>query len=95
MTKPSSLRILAAAERDLSEAFAWYEARQPGLGFEFMRAVDARIHSIQRAPEMCGFIERHYRCAIVRRFPYVILRRFPHIARPSETADSPAVKPAE
>jgi len=69
----NSLRILAAAERDLAEAFGWYEARQPGLGLEFLRAVDARIRSIQRNPEMCGFIEEEYRCAMVRRFPYMIL----------------------
>jgi plasmid stabilization system protein ParE len=69
----NSLLILSAAERDISEAFAWYEDRQSGLGFEFLRAVDARIRFIQRAPEMCGFIERQYRSVIVRRFPYMIL----------------------
>jgi plasmid stabilization system protein ParE len=68
----TKLLILAAAETDIDEAFAWYEERQTGLGFEFMRAVDARIRSIQRNPEMCGFAERHYRRALVRRFPYAI-----------------------
>jgi plasmid stabilization system protein ParE len=76
MADPSSLRILSAAEREVAEAFAWYEARQPGLGFEFMRAVDARVYSIRRSPEMCGFIQRPYRCAIVRRFPYMIVYRY-------------------
>lgn len=69
----ASLLILSAAERDISEAFAWYESHQSGLGFEFVRAVDARICSIQRAPEACGFVEHPYRSAIVRRFPYTIL----------------------
>ncbi len=69
----AKLLILAAAEADIDEAFAWYEQRQTGLGFEFMRAVNARIRSIQRNPEMCGFVERHYRQALVRRFPYAIL----------------------
>lgn len=69
----NSLLILAAAERDISEAFAWYENRQSGLGFDFLRAVDARIHSVGRTPELCGFIENPYRSAIVRRFPYVVL----------------------
>lgn len=67
------LLILAAAERDVAEAYAWYESRQSGLGSEFLRAVDARIRSIERAPESCGFVERHYRIAIVRRFPYMVL----------------------
>ena len=69
----NNLRILTAAERDVSEAFAWYENRQSGLGFEFFRAVDARLHSIQRNPEMSGFVDPPYRMASVRRFPYVIL----------------------
>ncbi len=67
------LLILAAAERDIAEAFSWYESRQLGLGFEFLRAVDTRIQSIARAPEMCGFVEGRYRCGLVRRFPYVVL----------------------
>lgn len=69
----AKLLILAAAEADIDEAFEWYEQRQTGLGFEFMRAVDARIRSIQRNPDMCGFVERHYRRALVRRFPFAIL----------------------
>jgi plasmid stabilization system protein ParE len=69
----NSLLILSAAERDLSEAFAWYENHQSGLGLDFLRAVDARVCSIEHTPEICGFIERHYRSAMVRRFPYMIL----------------------
>lgn len=69
----AKLVILDAAEADVDETFAWYERRQTGLGFEFLRAVDARIRSIQRNPEMCGFVERHYRRAMVRRFPFAIL----------------------
>jgi len=69
----AKLLILDAAEADIEETLAWYEQRQTGLGFEFMRAVDARIRSIQGNPEMCGFVERHYRRAFVRRFPFAIL----------------------
>jgi plasmid stabilization system protein ParE len=69
----AELVILDAAEADIDETLAWYEQRQTGLGFEFLRAVDARIRSIQRNPEMCGFVERHYRRALVRRFPFAIL----------------------
>jgi hypothetical protein len=37
----AKLVILEAAEADIDETLAWYEQRQTGLGFEFMRAVDA------------------------------------------------------
>jgi plasmid stabilization system protein ParE len=72
----AKLLILAAAEHDVDEAFEWYERRQTGLGYEFLRALDARLHFIQRNPEMCGFAERHYRRALIRRFPYAVLYTF-------------------
>ena len=72
----AELLLLAAAEQDLELAFAWYELRQPGLGREFLRSVESRLRSIQRSPEHCGYAERDFRRAIVRRFPYAIFYRF-------------------
>jgi plasmid stabilization system protein ParE len=40
------------ARFDVAEAYEWYEQRDPGLGAEFMRAVDSCVHQIQRHPEM-------------------------------------------
>lgn len=34
------LIIRPEAEADLSEAFEWYETRVPGLGLEFVRAIE-------------------------------------------------------
>jgi hypothetical protein len=42
----SSLIILAEAEQDTAQAYAWYEEQEPGLGEEFLRCVDACIHLI-------------------------------------------------
>jgi len=33
--------IAPEAEQDISEAYAWYESRQVGLGEEFLNCVDA------------------------------------------------------
>lgn len=68
-----SLRILLAAERDITEACAWYENRKAELGSEFLQAVDTRLRSIQHAPETCPIVTGHYRRALVGRFPYSIL----------------------
>lgn len=38
------------AELDLAEAYAWYEARRPGLGDEFLGCVEAGIEAIRRTP---------------------------------------------
>ena len=44
------LNIRPEAETELAEAFDWYEARAPGLGFEFIRSVDSIFNSITRNP---------------------------------------------
>lgn len=61
------------AQRDLAEAYKWYEERDAGLGAEFMRAVDSCNHQIQRHPEMYPAVHKEVRQALTRRFPYSIL----------------------
>ncbi|PZR71984.1 MAG: addiction module toxin RelE [Chthoniobacterales bacterium] len=60
------------AERDLTEAYEWYEERDKGLGSEFIRAVDTCASQIQRHPEMYPVAYRDVRQAVTRRFPYSI-----------------------
>jgi plasmid stabilization system protein ParE len=45
------LVVRDAAEQDISEAARWYEERSPGLGSEFLRAVDVTLAEIARMPE--------------------------------------------
>ena len=66
------LILLPRAEEDIAEAYAWYQERQPGLGEEFLRCVDARLLSIQRNPEMYALAHESYRRALLRRFPYAV-----------------------
>lgn len=60
------------ARFDVSEAYEWYDQRDPGLGAEFMRAVDSCVHQIQRHPEMYPVVHKNVRQALARRFPYSI-----------------------
>lgn len=60
------------AEQDISDAYAWYEGRSPGLGEEFLRAVDACISAIARSPKAHQIVYQSYRRGVVRRFPYVV-----------------------
>jgi len=62
----------SAAEFELREAYHWYEEREPGLGTEFMRSIDASIQLIRRHPEIFPVAHRNIRQALVRRFPYSI-----------------------
>src|SRR6266571_3608603 len=38
--------------RDLSGGYAWYEGQRPGLGEEFLAAVDASLDTIEHFPEI-------------------------------------------
>jgi hypothetical protein len=47
-----ALIIRPDTERDLAEAYGWYEARVPGLDSDFLLSIDAALSSIQRTPKM-------------------------------------------
>lgn len=68
----AKLVIAPEAERDLVQAYAWYEDRRDGLGEEFLGCVDACIQAICRTPEMYPPIHDSYRRGLVRRFPYAV-----------------------
>jgi hypothetical protein len=40
------------AEQDVIAAYSWYEAREPGLGEEFLRCVEACVQTVQRHPQL-------------------------------------------
>jgi plasmid stabilization system protein ParE len=65
----AKLIIAEEAEADLDEAFAWYERQRPGLGEDYLRCVDACLQSIRRNPKSHPVVFKHYRRALVRRYP--------------------------
>jgi plasmid stabilization system protein ParE len=72
----AELDIVAEAEQDISQAYAWYEEQRVGLGEDFLGCVDACVHAICRGPEIHSVIHENYRRALVRRFPYAVLYEF-------------------
>ncbi len=70
------LIIRSCAERDLIEAFQYYEAVAPRLGAAFVQRVDEAIATIVLAP--AGFRKRHgeFRLLVVNRFPYGVFYIF-------------------
>ena len=67
------LRFRPEARFDILEARSWYEERVPGLGDEFVRAIDASVAGILRFPEAYPEVHRDVRKAVLRRFPYSLL----------------------
>ena len=60
------------AEKDLDEAYAWYERQRASLGEEFLSSVDACLHHICRTPTAQPIVFENFRRALVRRFPYAV-----------------------
>jgi plasmid stabilization system protein ParE len=67
---PVELILAPEAEEDISSAYGWYEDRRPGLGEDFLSAVDACLEAIRRQPEMHAVVIESYRRALLRRFPF-------------------------
>lgn len=69
---PVDLILAPEAERDLDEAYGWYESQRAGLGEEFLSCVEATLARVRRGPEAYQVVFECYRRALVRRFPYAV-----------------------
>lgn len=47
------LTVRRSAERELTSAARWYEGKQPGLGGEYLDAIEAAFRALREAPEAC------------------------------------------
>jgi plasmid stabilization system protein ParE len=65
-------RFTSEAEEDIQQAHDWYDQRRPGLGLEFLAALEGTIESLVRMPEMCPVTHDGCRRALLRRFPYSV-----------------------
>jgi plasmid stabilization system protein ParE len=72
MKQPWRLLIRPEAEFDLAASYRWYEDKDAGLGEEFLRAVEASLHGIQKDPKTHQKIHKEIRRALTKRFPYGI-----------------------
>jgi len=62
--------IRPEAESDMITAYNWYERCRPGLGEDFLLAVEATLASIERYPEAFSTVHKEIRRTLLRRFPY-------------------------
>ncbi|MCL5098874.1 MAG: type II toxin-antitoxin system RelE/ParE family toxin [Candidatus Omnitrophica bacterium] len=60
------------AEQEVADAYGWYEAREPGLGEDFLRCIEACVLAIQRHPQLYPLAVDEFRRALVRRFPFEV-----------------------
>ena len=68
--------VRPAAAADIEDAFQWYEARRPGLGDEFLLALNSTRTRVRDHPEAYPVLHRTTRRALLpRRFPYGLFYR--------------------
>lgn len=67
------LIVQPEAEGDIIEARRWYEARQAGVGDEFLVEIDRALGLIERHPTGYAILRRQTRKVSLRRFPYIVL----------------------
>ena len=66
------VEFLPDVNDDVLEAFDWYESQLSGLGNQFMVAVDAAIHQVEREPELFQKVYKVIRKCNTKRFPFGI-----------------------
>ena len=67
------VKFLAAAQAELVEAAAYYEAQKEGLGSQFTEEVKRAIQRIFEYPEAWAPISRRTRRCRTNRFPYGVI----------------------
>jgi plasmid stabilization system protein ParE len=64
------------AQFEIDEAYDWYECRRSGLGERFLSKLNECLQSICHMPTRYGRIQRSYRRAIMKTFPYYVIYEF-------------------
>ena len=67
------LTFHSAAERELTDAAAYYDNSSPALGNSFIDDVERVITQIERYPESGYLVNRAIRRVLLRRFPYALM----------------------
>jgi plasmid stabilization system protein ParE len=67
--------ISSRAQKEISEAWSWYEERQQGLGDRFVKEVITRIKEIEQHPERYPNRYKSYKETLIKTFPYLIIYR--------------------
>ncbi len=65
---------------EIDDAYRWYEQQLPGLGDDFLVALEEVFNRLKQTPEAHAVIYRDVRRALPRRFPYGVYYRV-HVDR--------------
>ncbi len=66
------IKLSAEAGAEMAEAAAWYDARKPGLGDEFIAACDRAFSQIAANPLRYMHVGKGFHRHLMARFPYIV-----------------------
>ncbi|MCK9607640.1 MAG: type II toxin-antitoxin system RelE/ParE family toxin [Methylomonas sp.] len=88
-----NLKFSARALREIGEAREWYESQSPGLGEEFIAAMELQLKRLEQAPLLYSEVIPGVRRALLPRFPfglfYVVRGNLVHILAVLHDARNP------
>ncbi|WP_157770314.1 type II toxin-antitoxin system RelE/ParE family toxin [Methylomonas koyamae] len=64
------MKFSARALRETGEAQEWYESQSPGLGEEFIAAMELQLKRLEQAPLLFAEVIPGVRRALLPRFPF-------------------------
>lgn len=64
------LKFSSRALREIGAAQEWYELQNPGLGEEFLAAMELQLKRLEQAPLLYADVIPNVRRALLPRFPY-------------------------
>ena len=64
------LKFSSRALREIGEAQEWYELQNPGLGEEFIAAVELQLKRLEQTPLLYAEVIPSVHRALLPRFPY-------------------------
>ena len=67
-----SVHIRSRGEKEIAEAWKWYEKRQPGLGDRLIDEVSRAVHTLEQDADRFPLYYRNFRRILLVRFPYKI-----------------------
>lgn len=70
-----TVRFLLPAEQEMLEAAQYYASQEPGLGQDFMDAIESAAANLAEDPRRWPVLRAGVRRRLVHRFPYGLLYR--------------------
>ena len=67
-----SISISSRAQKEITEAFLWYEQQRSGLGVQLMLLLEKKLELLQQNPNLYPTVYKAIHRSLIKKFPYSI-----------------------